>query len=182
MRPIAPSIAPTIRNGPAIVEPIATKNGALRSQPESPDDRPFLFALHETVKGAELAAMQVPEPIWRQLVEMQFRAMTEGYRSMFPAADYRIITLEEAPIGRLITDQSQDRFHIVHIALLPTWRHRGIGSALMTAVLAEPRHLGVICEATVDQDNLASLRLWTRLGFAERTRAGADLIMRWPPA
>jgi RimJ/RimL family protein N-acetyltransferase len=35
------------------------------------------------------------------------------------------------------------------------------------------------CEATVAPDNLASLRLWSRLGFSERTRTGTDLILEW---
>src|SRR6185437_2544604 len=110
---------------------------------------------HETVKGSGLALIPVPDPVRRHLLEMQFRAMTEGYRSMFPGARYDVITLNEAPIGRLITDVTEGFFHIVHIALLPEWRNRGIGGALMASVLDEPRRRGMRCEATVAPDNLA---------------------------
>jgi ribosomal protein S18 acetylase RimI-like enzyme len=162
------------------VEPIATPHGALSRRPETTADAAFLLSLHESVKGADLAP--IPEPMRRQLLDMQFRAMAMGYRAAFPAARYDIITLDEASIGRLISDGGQGWFHIVHIALLPEWRDRGIGTALMTSILEHPKRLGFRCEATVAQENLASLRLWTRLGFAERGRDDANLFVEWRPA
>jgi ribosomal protein S18 acetylase RimI-like enzyme len=65
--------------------------------------------------------------------------------------------------------------------LLPEWRNRGIGTILMTAVLDQPRRGGLICEATVALDNMASLRLWSRLGFTERRRDLTDLVLEWRP-
>lgn len=168
-----------IRSGADTVEPIVTQHGILALRPETAADAAFLFTLHETVKGAELALMPVDEPMRRQLLDMQFRAMTMSYRSGFPAGRFEIITLNEVPIGRLITDNGQDRFRIVYIALLSEWRNRGISTVLMTSVLDKPRRLGTRCEATVAGDNLASLRLWSRLGFTERERDGTDLIMEW---
>lgn len=164
------------------VEPVETRHGTLRLRPETAADTAFLVALHESVKGAELALMPVAEPIRRQLLDMQFRAMTLAYRSAFPDGSFEIVTLDDEPIGRLITDHGPDRLHIVYIALLPEWRNRGIGTALMTAVLDQPRRLGTTCEATVALDNQASLLLWSRLGFVERERDDANLIVEWRPA
>jgi GNAT superfamily N-acetyltransferase len=169
-----------IQNAAAAVEPIATPHGVLKLRAQTAADAAFLFALHETVKGAELAP--VPEPMRRQLLDMQFRAMTSGYQAAFPAARYEIVTLDDAPVGRLITDTSGGCFHIVHIAVLPDWRNRGICTALMTAVLDEPRRQGMRCEATVAPDNTPSLRLWSRLGFAERERTDVEFILEWRPA
>jgi len=171
-----------IRNGADAVEPVVTQHGTLRLRPETVADAAFLFALHESVKGAELALMPVAEPIRRQLLDMQFRAMTTSYRSGFPAGRFEVITLNEAPIGRLITDNGQGRFRIVYIALLPEWRNRGISTALMTSVLDKPRRLRTRCEATVTLDNLASVRLWSRLGFTERERDDTDLVLEWRPS
>jgi ribosomal protein S18 acetylase RimI-like enzyme len=162
------------------IDPIATPHGTLRLRTETAADAAFLFALHETVKGAELAP--VPEPMRQQLLDMQFRAMTAGYRTGFPAACFEIVTLDEMPIGRLITDTSAGSFHIVHIALLPEWRNRGIGTALMLAVLDPPRRSGMRCECMVALDNQASLRLWARLGFTERERGDTDFFLEWRPA
>ena len=162
--------------------PVSTPHGTVRTRPETAADEAFLFALHESVKGAEFALMPVAEPIRRQLLTMQLRAMTMSYRSHFPAGHFEIITLNETPIGRLITDSGPDRFHIVYVALMPEWRNRGIGGTLMTSVLEEPRNQRLPCEATVAIDNLASRRYWSRLGFTERERDLTDLIMeRRPP-
>lgn len=125
--------------------------------------------------------MLVGEPVRRQLLDMQFRAMTMAYRSAFPAGRFDIITLNKAPIGRLITDNDPARFHIVYVALLPEWRDRRIGTVLMTSVLAEPQLTGTCCEVTVALDNHASLSLWSRLGFIERERTSTDLIVEWHP-
>lgn len=165
-----------------MVEPLGTGHGTLRTRPETAVDDAFLFALHASVKGPEFALMPVAEPMRRQLLDMQFRAMIMGYRAMFPAARYEVITLNDAPVGRLITDESQGRFHIVHIALLPEWRNRGIGFALMASVLDEPRRRGMTCEATVALDNQSSLRLWSRLGFTERAHGDTDFILEWRPS
>ena len=168
-----------IRNAASPVEPIATPHGVLGLRAQTEGDAAFLFALHETVKGAELAL--VPQPMRRQLLDMQFRAMTAGYRAGFPAARFEIVTLDHAPIGRLITDASEGWFHIVHIAVLPEWRGRGLCTALMTAVLDQPRRQGMRCEARVAPENTPSLRLWSRLGFTERERTDIDFILEWRP-
>jgi ribosomal protein S18 acetylase RimI-like enzyme len=170
-----------IPHGADAVGPIETQYGTLRTRPEAESDAAFLLALHESVKGAEFALMPVSDPIRRQLLDMEFRAMTKSYRSDFPAGRFQVFTLNETPIGRLITDRDAGRFHIVYVALLPEWRNKGIGTVLMTSVLHEPRRRGVPCEATVAVNNLASLRLWSRLGFTERRRDITDIVLEWRP-
>src|SRR5271165_3154823 len=146
-----------IRNHPGVVEPVHTRHGMVRARTETASDKTFLVALFESVKGPEFALMPVARPIQLQLLNMQYQAMTTGYHAAFPAARFEVITLNEAPIGRLITLERQDRFHIIYIAVLPEWRNRGIASALLTAVLSEPRRRGLPCEATVAVHNLPSL-------------------------
>lgn len=162
-------------------EPIETQHGTLLIRPEAEPDAAFLCALHESVKSAEFALMPVGEPTRRQLLDMQFRAMTISYRSAFPAGRFEVITLNKTPIGRLITNRDAGRFHIVYVALLPEWRNKGIGTVLMNSVLDEPQHRGVLCEATVAANNVASLRLWSRLGFTERRRDLTDIVLEWRP-
>jgi ribosomal protein S18 acetylase RimI-like enzyme len=162
--------------------PVITPHGVLRTRPEAEADADFLFRLFDSVKGPEMASMPVDDHMKRQLLTMQFQAMTRGYRGAFPAARYEIIVLDDTPVGRLIINIEPGRAHIVYIALLPEWRNRGIGAALLTAVLAEPRRTGSVCEASVTLDNTASLRLWSKLGFVERERLATDVILEWRQA
>jgi ribosomal protein S18 acetylase RimI-like enzyme len=126
--------------------------------------------------------MPVGESIRQQLLDMQFRAMIMSYRTAFPEGRFEVITLNDAPVGRLITDSGPDRFRIVYIALLPEWQQKQIGTVLMLRVLEQPRSRGISCEATVALDNLPSRQLWSRLGFTERERDGANLVLEWRPA
>ncbi len=160
---------------------VETRYGSLRTRPENDSDAAFLRALHDSVKGAEFAWLPAGDPVRRQLLEMQFRAMTMSYRAGFPAACFEVFTLNETPIGRLITDRNAGRLSIVYVALLPEWRNKGIGTLLMTSVLNEARRRHEPCEATVALDNPISQRLWSRLGFIERRRNLTDIVLEWRP-
>jgi [ribosomal protein S18]-alanine N-acetyltransferase len=59
-----------------------------------------------------------------------------------------------------------DEIHINNVAIRPRYRGRGLGTALMTRVLAEARRLGAR-RATLEvrASNADALRLYERLGF-----------------
>jgi RimJ/RimL family protein N-acetyltransferase len=162
---------------PAVL--VTTRHGDLRIRPETEADEDFLFSLFESVKGPEMAAMPADPRTKRQLLSMQFRAMTQSYRAAFPGARYDIVLLDSEPIGRLILHLSPAHAHVVHVALVPQMRNRGIGTALMAAILQEPRRRSAVCEAQVAIGNTPSLRLWKRLGFTERERSETDVILEW---
>ncbi len=159
------------------IEPIPIQHGTVRLRPEVAADAAFLCALHASVKGTELAALPDGDPIRQQLLDMQYRAMTASYHAAFPNGRFDLLTLNQEPIGRLISDLNQGLLRIVYIALLPEWRSRGICTALMRSVLDTPSVTR--CEATVALDNTASLRLWSRLGFVELARSETDLVLEW---
>jgi GNAT superfamily N-acetyltransferase len=160
---------------------MATPAGILSTRPESAIDGAFLFTLFESVKGPDIARMPVDDRMKVQLLHMQYTAMTQSYRTSFATEAFNIITMDNTPVGRLITEAIKGCIHIIYIALLPAWRHRGISSQLMRALLAEAQARHLPCEATVALDNIASLRLWTGLGFTEQSRDTANVILRWSP-
>jgi ribosomal protein S18 acetylase RimI-like enzyme len=165
-----------------LFETVATANGTLRTRSENEDDVVFLFALFESVKWPEMASMPIDDRMKRQLLQMQFRAMTQGYRDTYPQARFHIVELDDRSIGRLIVDIEPGRADVVYIALLPEWRHRGLGRSLMSAVLAELRRHDAVCRASVATDNQASLRLWKSLGFRDCERTATDVILEWRAA
>jgi GNAT superfamily N-acetyltransferase len=170
-----------IRNPAVTVQSVATPAGILSTRPEAPIDEAFLFTLFESVKGPDIARMPVDDHMKLRLLQMQYTAMTQSYRKSFTTEAFNIITLDNTPIGRLIVEETNNCICIVYIALLPAWRHRGIGSQLMRALLTEAQARHLPCEATVALDNIPSLRLWVGLGFTEQSRDTANVILRWRP-
>lgn len=78
-----------------------------------------------------------------RLLRMQFQSMTTSYRAEYQHARFKIVTLDDAPVGRLVTDLQPDMVHYVDMALLPQVQGGGLATALMRAVLEEPGRVGI---------------------------------------
>jgi GNAT superfamily N-acetyltransferase len=160
---------------------LATTRGVLTMRPEAENggDEPFLFRLFAAGRAPEMALMPLDETGKAFLLRTQFRSMTASYRQQFPAARFEIVELDGMPIGRLITDPQPDCIYYVDIALLPETRRGGIATALMTAVLDEPRQLGLPARVKVLSHNVPSLRLCQRIGFALRAEIPPFVELEW---
>jgi GNAT superfamily N-acetyltransferase len=162
-----------------------TPHGRLTLRPEtdSAGDATFLFDLFVGTKLPEMAVMPLDDAGKAFLLQMQFKSMTATYRHQFPHARFEIVELDGAPIGRLITDVQPDCVYYADIALLPDRRGGGIATSLMTAVLEEPRRLGLPGRVKVMASNVASLRLCQRLGMTLREDIPPMVELEWrPPA
>jgi ribosomal protein S18 acetylase RimI-like enzyme len=177
-----PFAARVIRNEVIVGQAVVTSQGVLSTRPEAASDKDFLFSLFESVKGPDITRMPVNDVMKSHLLHMQYRGMAQSYRARYASEAFSIVIINGKPAGRLIMDVTDDRIHIVYIALLPQWRGRGIGSAVMRAVLARACVLRLPCEATVAVDNVQSLQLWAALGFIERARDATDVILEWRPS
>lgn len=152
---------------------------SLRPEAEDGADAEFLFALFTSTQEAALALAPLDDAGKRFLLRMQFNSMNDTYRQQFPNARFEVVTLDAAPIGRLITDLRADHIYYVDIALLPERRGGGLATALMTSVLEEARKLGVPARVNVLHTNAASLRLCHRLGFKLRANRSPYLELEW---
>ncbi|MGC2124919.1 MAG: GNAT family N-acetyltransferase, partial [Xanthobacteraceae bacterium] len=70
------------------------------------------------------------------------------------------------------------QLHIVDITLLPPWRRRGIGTAIINALQAAGRARGKGVGIMVEKFNPA-LRLYRRLGFTAIADHEVYLEMEW---
>jgi GNAT superfamily N-acetyltransferase len=154
---------------------IASPLGIVRLRPEIPRDEAFRFALFCDSRP-ELA--QLPEPMRGQILPMQFKAQIAGHRAQHPEATEEIVLLAEDPVGRLMVDDKPDALWLVDIALLTTHRNRGIGSAVIHALLARATTRDQAVRLTVANGNPAS-QLYLRLGFALLARTDAYGMMEW---
>jgi GNAT superfamily N-acetyltransferase len=161
---------------------LQTPHGRLTMRAETEADAAFLFTLFASTKAAETALMPLDERGKDALLRMQFRSMISTYRQRFPKARYEIVELDGMPIGRLVTDVQADCVYYVDIAVLPERRGGGIATALMVAVLDEPRRLGLPGRVKVLSTNTASLRLCQRLGMTLRADEPPFVELEWRAA
>jgi GNAT superfamily N-acetyltransferase len=149
------------------------------------DDRPFLEDLHRRVRWDEFAATGWPDAAKTAFLADQFDLQQRSYAGAFPEADAWVIECDGAPIGQMRVDRSTPQLHLVDISLLPDWRGKGIGGALVGALQDEVR-LGRAARVllNVDRTNPDAHRLYQRLGFVETPPAtpypGMSIEMVWP--
>ena len=122
---------------------------ALRLRPASPVDELFIRHLFEQVRTGQIAATGLSGPILDQILEQQFRSQAASYAVRFPNASSLIITREGSAIGRLLLHCTDERWHIVDIALL-----------------------------VVLTSNPGARRFYQRQGFDQMGPAGAHIAMR----
>ena len=124
------------------------------------------------------------------MIEMQFHAQHEHYRTHFPNADFDIILLNDKPIGRLYannslsdkhspnTSQFENELRLIDIALLPEFRNCGIGACLIRELQDRAVSLRLPVRLRVEPNNPA-LRLYERMGFRCIADEGINLHLEW---
>lgn len=163
------------------LEQIDTPAGPVVLRPEREGDREFRFALFCQSRPPEWSRVSIEPGMRVTLMRQQFRAQTVGYAGQFPRARFDIVEREGAPVGRIVVDREPGAIHIVDQAVVPSWRGRGIGTAIMRSIMAEAAGRGVPVNLEVGDSNDPSLRLYLRLGFAVVEELPMYLNLRWTP-
>ena len=159
---------------------LAAQGFALR--PENEADVPFLRRLYVSTRWEELAIVTDWSDAQKQaFLESQFGFQRHHYLTYYAATDCGILEQDGVPAGRLYIDRQQKTLLVVDISLLPEWRRRGIGTALLQAVIAEARGVGKSATISVEKFNPAQ-RLYRRLGFREVADEGVHWTMECPTA
>jgi ribosomal protein S18 acetylase RimI-like enzyme len=117
----------------------------------------------------------------RAFVEQQFSAQDQYYRENYTKTTYDVVVDGEEPAGRLYIARWDDEIRIVDIALLPPFRGRGLGTALLRDLIAEADAGGKPLSIHVEQNNPART-LYDRLGFRPAGEHGIYVLMRREPA
>ncbi len=155
--------------------------GSVTLRPETPADEAFLFEVYASTRREELDALGWGHASRQAFLTQQFRAMQQGYRQGFPAAAFAVVLAEGRPVGRLVVDRSDEEIRIVDAALLPEQRNRGLGTALVKAVLEEAARAHKPVRLRVLQGG-RSAHLCERLGFRKIDTGGGHDHWEWRPA
>jgi len=156
---------------------LAARGFAVR--PRGPEDTDFLRELYISFRWAELEAAGWPEATRRAFLTDQFRLQDHHYTTHYATTAFLMITQQGASAGRLYIDRSGVReIRLVDIILVPTLTGRGIGSAIIRALLDEAARTGRFVGLHVESYNPAR-RLYQRLGFVDRGLEGPYHYMTW---
>ncbi len=150
-------------------------------RPVGAADEPFFYEVYRATRQDELALVAWSESEKEAFMQMQYQAQRQGYLKQFPTADWQIILLDGAPIGRLIVDRRPQEVGLMDIALLPPYRNRGIGAKFIRKVMAEAADKALPVRLFVSKINEGAFRLYERLGFTTIGETGVHFWMEWLP-
>lgn len=137
------------------------------------DDEPFLFALHRS------AMRDYVEAAWGWDERWQRDHFAATYAPRRHAIIVGVERGQRRDIGRISLTRHWRKVFLRDLELIAEVRNRGIGTALLTAVLTLAEQEGRAVELLVLKHNPAQ-RLYARLGFRVIADDGARLAMRAP--
>ncbi len=156
----------------------------LRLRPIQPGDAAFLLDLYASTptRAEELDLTDWDAAARAAFVQMQFAAQQTHYTTHYPEAQYEIITLDGADIGRLYVRRSDPDIVLMDIALRPAHRGRGFGSRILRTLLDEAFAAGRAVTLHVEVNNPRARDWYERFGFVEVSASGVHTFMRRDPA
>jgi len=128
------------------------------------DDDGFAAALYSSTRD-DLRQMPADPAVIEQLITMQQRMQSHGYRQAYPQAMYLVLQHGDTPIGRLVLDRLDQVLHLVDIAILPAAQGQGAGSAVLRGLQAQAGAQQCRIHLAVNKSNTAARALYQRLGF-----------------
>jgi ribosomal protein S18 acetylase RimI-like enzyme len=150
----------------------------LSLRPIAPDDEELLFRVYASTRAEELAAVAWTDEQKAAFLRMQFAAQHRYYHENYTASCFDVVLVDGRPAGRLYVARWTEEMRIVDIALLPEFRRRGVGSALLARLREEAEEKRLPLRIHVERMNPA-LGLYERLGFRVIEDRGVYLFMEW---
>lgn len=149
-------------------------------RPVTEADEDFLREVYGATRAEELAMTPWSEEQKAAFVAMQFAAQTTYYREVYPDAAHDVIVVDGQDAGRFYVAREEKDIRVVDVSLLPEFRARGVGTRLLSGILAEAAAGGQRVTIHVEQHNPAKA-LYERLGFAPVEDLGVYLRMECAP-
>lgn len=150
-------------------------------KPVTTEDEQFLLTVYASSRQKEMSLVAWSNEQKRAFLKMQLAAQQQHYQARFPEATFNLIEFDNQPVGRFYVAELQDEIRIIDIAVLPDYRRRGIGTALISETLtaaeiaAKPVQIYLDFYSEVDQ-------LFSALGFWQISVQDFHRLWRWEPA
>ncbi|MEO7324951.1 MAG: GNAT family N-acetyltransferase [Dokdonella sp.] len=142
-----------------------TQTIALRSI--EAEDTDFLRSVYASTRIDELAPLGWVQAQIDAFLGSQFEAQRQDYWKNYDTSRFCIVSVDGVDAGRLYVERRADQMSIVDIALLPSFRSRGVGGDLLAQLLDEADAAALPLRIHVEFNNPAQ-RLYLRCGFVFR--------------
>ena len=116
----------------------------------------------------------------REFLHGQFVLQDRHYRLHYPNAEHAVIEQRAQPVGRLVVNAGTSEVRLMDVAILPAFRGRGVGTAILDRLLAFADGYGIPVTLHVEPFNPAR-RMYVREGFAFVEMRGIYEFMRREP-
>jgi ribosomal protein S18 acetylase RimI-like enzyme len=160
------------------VRDIPSPLGMLHLRPEREEDHAFRYRLFCDSQGPEFALLA--PAAFEQVMTQQFHAQTLSYLSQFPQARFDIVELSGERVGRLVVDRPGPVLHIIDQAIVPQRRRRGVGTAIVRALMDEAQAAGIPVRIEAAKDD-PLLPFYRRLGFVPDESVTLYARLEWRP-
>ncbi len=124
-------------------------------RPATEDDCNFLYQLHR------VAIRETVEATWGWDEAFQ----REHFQNRWTPANRQIVVVDNTDVGVLVLKESDSEVFLSLIEILPDYQGWGIGTTLLTNVIASARQRELPVTLHVLKANLKAQRLYERLGF-----------------
>ena len=147
-------------------------------RPIEPEDEEFLCRVYASTRTEELAPLTWTEEEKASFLRMQFAAQHRYYQESYTSSRFDVVLVDGQPAGRLYVARWPEELRVIDIAIVPEFRRRGVGTALLHSLLEEARARGLPVRIHVERLNPA-LALYERLGFHLLEDRGVYLFLEW---
>jgi ribosomal protein S18 acetylase RimI-like enzyme len=155
--------------------------GEVLLRPATPEDGEEMVLVYASTREAELAQVTWWDDAQKlAFCRMQYHAQKAEYDARYPDAQYDVLVLEGRTAGRVWVGRDADEIHMLDITVLPWAQGRGVGTAVVKALIEEARASGKRLRHMVFVLNEGARRLYERLGFVVFEEVGGThLHMEW---
>lgn len=143
-------------------------------------DDGFLYAVFATTWASEVAALP-NQNLARHVLRIQHIAQERRLAGRYPGHDRFVVSVDGQAAGRLYVTEDDQRMHIIDLTLLPEYRSRGLGSAIVHDLFELASGQGLTVSLRVSRSNRRAMDLCTRLGFTLVQVDDLDGYFEWTP-
>jgi ribosomal protein S18 acetylase RimI-like enzyme len=162
------------------LRPTSHREAQLREASEDDDEK--LFSLFAASREDLLAAISSWDEAQQEtFIRLQFQAQRDQYYREFPDVQRDVIVRQGEIIGQILIAPIDEELRLVDVSLLPAFRNRGIGNALLRDLLDKAAGENKRVTLHLLQGNPA-VRLYQRLGFSHVGEQGVYQRMEWVSA